>query len=176
MRGDASEPINMNPHSGKTSECIPVFFRPASVIRDPPDSRSSLGLGQMIGGKVESMARVQREPILSSTEVPVKIGRNMKWISGVNERTKCGVGFIIKKNDFISLLSAAGHHPERAQLLGPECRGAGSGGGVAALRADGGVAGGVSDDPARHAHSAHMEVLGRGEAQCLLCCQENPES
>ena len=72
-----------------------LLFRPANLgARDtPPDSsiKSSLVLGQMIGAKVENMTRREGGPATTSTEIPVKIGRNTKWISGVNEQTKCGV-------------------------------------------------------------------------------------
>ena len=65
------------------------LFRPSSAgVRDTPaDSRSPLG--QMIGGAVENMTRREGGP--ATTEIPVKIGRNTKWISGVNEHTTCGV-------------------------------------------------------------------------------------
>ena len=61
----------------------------------PPDSRSSLATGQMIGVKVENMTRREAGPAITSTEIPVKIGKNTKWISGVNEQTKCGVRFCL---------------------------------------------------------------------------------
>ena len=44
----------------------------------------------MIGGAVENMTSTN-----TTTEIPVKIGRNTKWISGVNDHTTCGVRFII---------------------------------------------------------------------------------
>ena len=67
---------------------IVFLFRPyIAVLRDsPPESRSPLG--QMIGGGGENMTRREGSP---ATEIPVKIGRNTKWISGVNEHTTCGV-------------------------------------------------------------------------------------
>ena len=64
------------------------MFRPsiAGVRETPAESRSPLG--QMIGGAGEMMTRREGGP---ATEIPVKIGRNTKWISGVNEHTTCGV-------------------------------------------------------------------------------------
>lgn len=138
----------------------------------PPDSRSSLATGQMIGVKVENMTRREGGPAITSTEIPVKIGKNTKWISGVNEQTKCGVRFCLV-TCHVLCVCLSGHPPECSQCLRS---GAGGGGGVASLCADGGVAGRQSDAAARHAHPGPLELLGGGAAQCLLCGQENPES